>query len=67
MRTNVGLCVRMAQVKKDISTARMAEDFGTFRQQIQRWRSASDMHLHKIEMLADYFGMTRDEFLGLGD
>lgn len=67
MRTDVGKCVKMAQIKNEISTAKMAEDFGVFRQQIQRWRSANDMRLHKIEELADYFGMSRDEFLKLGE
>lgn len=67
MRTNVGKCVRIAQAKREISTANMADDFGVFRQQVQRWRSANDMRLHKVEELAEYFGMSRDEFLKLGD
>lgn len=66
-RTNVGKCIRIAQEKRDVSTQNMARDFSVHRQQVQRWRSAQDMRLHRIEEFAEYFRMGRDEFLKLGD
>jgi hypothetical protein len=66
-RTNVGKCIRVAQEKRDISTVNMAKDWKVARQQVHRWRSVQDMRLHQIESFAEYFNMTRDEFLKLGD
>ena len=67
MSTNVGKCIRVAQEKRDISTAAMAKDFGVARQQAYRWRNSEDMRVHKVEEFANYFGMDRNEFLNLGD
>lgn len=66
-KTNVGKCIRIAQEKRGVSTLTMAEHFNVHRQQVQRWRSSEDMRLHRIEQFANYFDMTRDEFLQLGD
>jgi protein tyrosine phosphatase len=66
-KTKVGKCIKIAQEKRDITTMQMARDFNVHRQQVQRWRASDDMRLHKIEEFAEYFRMSRDEFLRLGD
>jgi hypothetical protein len=61
--TNVGKCLINAQWKRQVTNKKMAEDFGVVRQQVEKWRKMEDMHLHKIERFAQYFDMSREEFL----
>lgn len=63
---NAGLCLRVAQVKYDKPTMKMAEDYGVARQQINRWRNAKDMKLSKMQEFADYFDITITEYVALG-
>jgi hypothetical protein len=67
VKTNIGKCIRVAQEMRDISTSKMARDFGVVRQQVHRWRNAEDMRVHKAEEFANYFDMDRNAFLSLGD
>jgi ribosome-binding protein aMBF1 (putative translation factor) len=64
---NIGKCVRVAQEVRDISSQKLAADFKTTKQQVWRWRNAEDMKVSKVEELAQYFKLTRNDFLDLGD
>ena len=64
---DIGKCVRVAQEVRGISSKNMAADFKTTKQQIWRWRNAEDMKLSQIEKLAEYFKMSLDQFLTIGD
>jgi len=64
---NIGKCVRVAQEMRGVSSKQMAADFKTTKQQVWRWRNAEDMKLSKIEELAEYFKMTLNQFLTVGD
>jgi len=65
-KTDVGICFRVAQLTTGKTTEMISKDYGVARQQVQRWRQASDMRLHKIEEFAEYFGMSLDQYLSLG-
>lgn len=64
---DIGKCVRVAQEVRGISSKNMAADFKTTKQQVWRWRNAEDMKLSQIEKLAEYFKMSLDQFLAIGD
>ena len=64
---NIGKCVRVAQEMRGVSSKQMAADFKTTKQQVWRWRNAEDMKLSKIEELAEYFKMTLNQFLTVGN
>ena len=66
-KVNIGKCFRQAQAESGISTLKVAKDFGVFRQQVQRWRDAEDMHIHKIQEFAKYFGYSLEDFLRLSN
>ena len=64
---DIGKCVRVAQEMRGVSSKQMAADFKTTKQQVWRWRNAEDMKLSKIEELAEYFKMTLNQFLTVGN
>ena len=64
---DIGKCVRVAQEMRGVSSKQMAVDLKTTKQQVWRWRNAEDMKLSKIEELAEYFKMTLNQFLTVGD
>lgn len=63
---DVGKCIKVAQMKRNIESEKMAHDFGVVKQQIYRWRNTEDMTVSKADEFAKYFGMTLTEFLELG-
>lgn len=65
-RTDVGICFRVAQQLTGKTTGVICKDYGVTRQQVQRWRQADDMRLHKIEEFAEYFGLSLEQYLSLG-
>lgn len=63
---NVGKSLRVAQALKDVKNIDLASKFGVKPQQVIRWRNSSDMSLHKVQELAQYFEMSLNEFLKHG-
>lgn len=63
---DAGRCLRVAQVKYNKPTMIMADEVGVSRQQIHRWRTATDMKISKMQEFSDYFGITLDEYIRLG-
>jgi len=64
---DIGKCVRVAQEMRGITSQKLAADFKTNKQQVSRWRNATDMKLSKVNEFAEYFGMTLHQFLKVGD
>lgn len=64
---NFGECFRRAQDVTGLTDSQIMDDKKVLRQQVYRWRVTEDMHLHKIQRWAEYFGMTLSEFLGIDD
>ncbi len=62
---NIGRCIRIAQVKKDMTGADLANRMNVSRQQISRWRKADDMKFSRVEEFAAAFQMPVIEFLSL--
>ena len=63
---NVGKSLRVAKALKDIRNIDLASKFGVKPQQVIQWRNSSDMSLHKVQELAQYFEMSLNEFLKHG-
>lgn len=63
--SNVGKCLQVAQILKNVKSADLAAGLGVAPQQVVRWRSASNMRLHTVQEIASYLGMSLDEFCSL--
>lgn len=64
-KINIGRCIRIAQVKYDMTGADLAIKMNVSRQQIARWRKADDMKISRIELFAEAFGVSAIELLSL--
>lgn len=60
---DIGKSLRVAQLVYGKTNKKLAEDLNIPVQMIHRWRYAKDMKLSRAKQLADYFGMTIDEFI----
>ena len=67
MEINIGHCFKVAQSRRGYSNTKVANDFGVYRQQVNRWRTADDMSLSKIVEFAKYFKYSVHTFLKLGE
>ena len=65
--SNVGECIRLAQAKTGVTSDEICKELGIQRQQLSRWRNASNNKVHTVERLAQMFTMTVDEFLMLAE
>lgn len=63
---HAGKCLRMAQANAQITNVKLAADIGHIPQDIVKWRARKDMKLSRAVMLAEYFGLTMDEFVAFG-
>ena len=66
MQIDIGRSLRAAQARDRVTGAELAQSFDTVPQQVQRWRQAKDLKVGLTMRLADYFGLTLGEFIGLG-
>ena len=57
---------KIAQAMTDVKNIDLANRFGVKPQQVIRWRTSEDMSVHKVQELADYLGMTMNDFIKLG-
>lgn len=62
---NVGKCLRIAQEKSGVTSNDIMKEMGVVRQQVSRWRQVENMHLHRIQQLAEICGMSVCEFISL--
>lgn len=60
---DIGKNLRVAQLVYGKSNKKVAEDLNIPVQMIHRWRYAKDIKLSRAKQLADYFGITLDEFV----
>lgn len=60
---DIGKNLRVAQLVHGKSNKKVAEDLNIPVQMIHRWRYAKDIKLSRAKQLADYFGITLDEFV----
>ena len=58
-------CLRIAQAQKGITNVGIAKHFKVHQQQVMRWRKSDSVKLDLIQDLAEFFGMTTLDFLGL--
>lgn len=59
---HVGKTLQRLQRLGDVSCTQLAQDLKTTPQQVSRWRQMEDMKLSIVKRLADYFGVTLEEF-----
>lgn len=64
--TDVGLCLKIAQIKYDISNAELGRRLGVAPQQVIRWRKSKNLKFHTVEQLVSQFGIGIDEFCAFG-
>ncbi|MDB4559248.1 helix-turn-helix transcriptional regulator [bacterium] len=64
---NIGKCLKIAQVKKDMTTVSLANLLGVSPQVAGLMRQRPDMKYHQIQDICALFDMTVDDFLGLED
>lgn len=62
---NIGRCIRIAQVKKEMTGSDLAAIMNVSRQQVARWRKADDMKWSRVCLFASAFQMPVLEFLSL--
>lgn len=62
---NAGMCIRIAQEVRNISTAELCDRMSVKRQQLHRWRNSRNLKLHTVQQFADIFGMPLDQFCTL--
>lgn len=67
MAIDVGKSIKVAQQMTEISSTKMAEDYGVAKQQVHRWRNYKHLSTQKVAEFAEYFGMDFYDFLKLGD
>ena len=65
-KANIGKSLKIAQAMTDVKNIDLANRFGVRPQQVIRWRTSEDMSVHKVQELADYLGMTMNDFIKLG-
>ena len=65
-KANIGKSLKIAQAMTDVKNIDLANRFGVKPQQVIRWRTSEDMSVHKVQELADYLGMTMNDFIKLG-
>ena len=63
---DAGACLRAAQANRKITNLKLAEDFGVSKQQVHRWRFATDMRISRMQTFADYFGVGLHDYIDLG-
>jgi len=63
---NVGASLRALQKDRVIANVDIARTLGVHVQTISRWRSYTDLQASYCQKLADFFGLTVDEFLSYG-
>lgn len=63
--TDVGKCIRVAQAIRNIKSSELARGLDVAPQQVVRWRSAKNIRLHQLQVIAKYFDMGLDEFVSL--
>ena len=64
---NIGKCLKIAQVKKDMTTVTLANLLGVSPQVAGLMRQRPDMKYHQMQDICALFGMTVTEFLSLED
>ena len=60
---NVGASLRALQKDHAISNMDIARALGVHIQTVSRWRKYADLQTSYCQRLADFFGLTVDEFL----
>lgn len=65
--TDVGKCIRIAQMMTGIKNKEIADHFGVVRQQVWRWQQAKDLKLSTVEGMSQLFNMNIQQFISLGD
>lgn len=63
---NIGASLKEAQHLSRISTATVAERLGESRQAVYYTRRNVSASIHKVQQLAEIFGMSVDQFISLG-
>tara|TARA_R110001606_G_scaffold219085_1_gene366968 strand:- start:59 stop:313 length:255 start_codon:yes stop_codon:yes gene_type:complete len=63
---NIGASMKEAQHLTRISTATLAERLGESRQAVYYTRRNVSASIHKVQQLAEIFGMSVDQFISLG-
>ena len=64
-KPNLGRCLKIAQVKYDINTTRLAEKLMTSPQVASRLRMMPDMKYHTMLRLCEIFKIEPSEFIKL--
>lgn len=64
--TDVGMAIRVAQVKYGMPTAELARRLDVKPPQVFRWRKQTDLRLSVVEQIAEVFHMSLSEFCDLG-
>lgn len=67
MSIDVGKSMRVGLAAADKSMSSLAVYIGATRQQVHYWSKKQDLKVSTVASMADYFGLTVDEFLKLGD
>ena len=65
-RFNFGRSLRVAQADRQVTNRALAKEFGVGEEQVARWRTAADCKVSRAVELADFFGLSLDEFASLG-
>jgi len=63
---NVGASLRALQKDRVIANVDIARALGVHALTISRWRNYTDLQASYCQKLADFFGLTVDEFLSYG-
>jgi transcriptional regulator with XRE-family HTH domain len=60
---DAGKCLRLAQLQKNVSSAKLSRIIKTSKQQVLRWRRSKNMKLHTLQLLALSLDLSVSEFI----
>jgi DNA-binding Xre family transcriptional regulator len=60
---DAGKCLRLAQLHKKVSSAKLSRIIKTSKQQVLRWRRSKNMKLHTLQLLALSLDLSVSEFI----
>jgi len=66
---NIGKSLKIALALKEVKQKDLAEYLDVHHQAVSRWCQSEDqgMHLHTLNQICDFLGMTPSELLSLGE
>lgn len=64
---NTGKSLRICLVKHDMSQTKLAQELNVSRASINRFCRTESMSMNSIQRFAEYFGISVNEFIALGE